>query len=92
VLPTSRKVREKWGTRFFGRACEIKSWGHAASVKSRFLTRALRVFGMTRFNEIVREEKGFVVSRLRRVAALPMTSLIENPGGRRDVHPVEADG
>ena len=25
VLPTSRKVREKWGTLFVGCACEIKS-------------------------------------------------------------------
>jgi len=30
MLPTSRKVREKWGTLFLGRACENKSLGRAA--------------------------------------------------------------
>ncbi len=40
VLPTSRKVREKWGTLFVGCACVIKSRANPAQAICRFPTRA----------------------------------------------------
>ena len=31
MLPTSRKIREKWGILFFGRACKIKNFDQISS-------------------------------------------------------------